>query len=89
MKTLNQYLSEAKGDYTHACVKVYRPDRKTLYRQISGDINFVSDYVKKNKYGSMLILSGRFSPMECHIAGFLGECTCTYRMYDSRRNPSI
>lgn len=83
MKTLEQYLNDVKSDYTHACVKVYRPGRKKLYRQISGDINFVSDYVKKHKYGSTLILSGRFSPKECHAAGFLTECTCTYRLCDS------
>lgn len=83
MKTLEQYLNDVKSDYTHACVKVYRQDRKTLYRQISGDIDFVSDYFKKDHFGSLLILSGRFSPMECHAAGLFTEVTCTYRLCDS------
>lgn len=83
MKNLNQYLNDAKGDYTHACVKVYRPSNKTLYRQVSGDIDFVSKYFKDDPYGTALMLAGRFSPDECHASGFLAEVTCTYRMCDS------
>lgn len=83
MKTLEQYVEEACKDYTHACVKVYRKDRTKPYKQISGDIDFVSNYFKKDHFGSLLILSGRFSPGECHAAGFFTDCTCTYRLCDT------
>lgn len=87
MKDLNQYLSEAKGDYTHACVKTYRRScRKKLFRQVSGDIDFVQKYFKNDPYGTTLMISGRFSPDACHASGLLAEVTCTYRLCDSHRN---
>lgn len=91
MQTLSQYLDDVKSDYTHACVKTYKPrmlhrnrklDRK-LVRQISGDIDFVREYFKDDPYGTAILLSGRFSPDECHATGFIVDVTCTHRLCDT------
>jgi len=86
MKTLTQYLEEAQKDYTYANVCVYKntlDDSVPCIKQVSGDINFVSEYFKKDMFGDHLVLAGRFNPGSSRVRGNHFTCVCKYRMCDS------
>lgn len=82
MQTLSQYLEEARKDYTYANVRVYRREPNDFVpciKQVSGSIDFVSEYFKKDIFGNHMLLAGRFTPVESHLRGHHILCVCRYR----------
>ncbi len=72
MTTLSNFLEQAKYWYSRGWVKLHKPGCVVKY--ISGDIDYIAEYCKKDKLGNFSILSGHFSPLECYATGFLVEC---------------
>lgn len=86
MRTLSQYLETASKDYTYANVRIYKrePDESIpCIKQVSGDIDFVTEYFKKDLSGKHLILAGRFDPGCSRVRGRFVTCICMYRMCDT------
>ena len=86
MQTLRQYLEAARKDYTYANVNVYKNDTDNSVigiKRVSGDIDFVSEYFKKDRFGDHLILAGLFNSGYSRVRGHYVTCVCTYRMCDT------
>lgn len=86
MQTLRQYLEEARKDYTYANVKIYKRepnDSVPCIKQVSGNIDFVSNYFKKDPFGNHLIHAGFFNLAYSRVRGNYVTCVCTYRMCDT------
>lgn len=86
MQTLKQYLETARKDYTYANVTIYKNDQdKSVLgiKQVSGNIDFVSDYFQKDMFGNQLILAGHFNPGCSRVRGYSVTCVCTYRICDT------
>lgn len=86
MQTLSQYLEEARKDYTYANVKIYKRepnDSVSCIKQVSGNIDFVSNYFQNGPLGKLLILAGHFNPGCSRVRGYFVTCVCTYRMCDT------
>lgn len=82
MQTLRQYLEAASKDYTYANVNIYKRDLDDSVlgiKRVSGDIDFVSEYFKKDLFGTQMILAGHFNPGYARVRGHFVTCVCTYR----------